>query len=127
MQLETLRGEEFEDAIQRSGGVCAMVLMMGTYPELVAPERFDAEDGSYIHRIDLASKGIMALLEWGANIPNHYFGFPPFGCSQTIGEAAVKMSVDRLAKIFCDYKADSAALAYNQEMFELCNRSHRES
>ena len=100
-------------------------LMMGTYPHLVAPERFDAEDGSSIHRVDLSSKGIMTLLEWNANFPNSYSGFAPFGCSKTIGDAAVKRSVYRLADILCAYKNDTATLAYKQEALEAA-QSHGE-
>ncbi len=86
-------------------------LMMGTYPELVAPDRFDAESGIPMERMNYASHNINAIyLEWTANVPNHYKGFPPVGCSKTIGDAAVKMSVDRLTEIFNFLKNDNECL-----------------
>ena len=83
-------------------------LIYGTYPDLVAPDRFDAEDGIRTGRFSLPEEfGISAtLIDWFANYPNSNSGYAPFGCSKTIGDAAVKMCVDRLVRILKYLKAD---------------------
>jgi len=99
--IETL--ERF--AVTGTGGGHAdfgeTALIYGTYPELVAPDRFDAESGISNHRADyLTAADVKYGRAWPSNFPNAYSGFPPFGCSPTIGQAAVKISVERLVKIF---------------------------
>ena len=92
------------------------MLLYGTYPELVAPERFDAESGLSTHRTDyLKALGVNYGYAWSSEYPNSYAGTPPFGCSATIGEAAVKMSVDRLAKIFSVLRDDEECLKMAEE------------
>ena len=80
------------------------MLVQGTYPELVREDKFDAESGIRLDRY----KGIpgvdATLIGWFANCPNAFGGYAPFGCSKTIGEAGLKMSVDRLAAILEDLK-----------------------
>lgn len=91
-------------------------LIYGTYPELVAPDRFDAEDGLSTHKSDyLKELGVSCGYAWSHNFPNSYSGTPPFGCSKTIGDAAVKMSVDRLAKIFEAIRDDDECLKMAEE------------
>ena len=93
------------------GDFTETALVYGTYPDLVAPDKFDAEDGlstdllTYPRDIE-----VNALLSWVANYPNSFDGFAPIGCTKTIGDAAVKMSVDRLAKIFEYIKNDNKCL-----------------
>lgn len=80
-------------------------LVYGTYPHLVAPDRFDAESGQRINRLVIPAKfGIGGYQSYLVNNKNVYGGYPPFGCTETIGQAAVKMSVDRLAEIFEYFK-----------------------
>jgi creatinine amidohydrolase len=93
-------------------------LVYGTYPELVAPEKFDAECGvstkrfAYPPEIDVKS----TLIGWHVNFPNAFSGFAPIGCSKTIGDAAVKMSVDRLSKIFEYIKNDDQCVTAMEEI-----------
>ena len=109
--LETLR----KFAVTGTGGGHAdfgeTALVYGTHPELVAPDKFDAEDGLSIKRVNYPREfGITDGVSWDANFPNAFSGFAPIGCSETIGQAAVKMSVDRLAKIFEYLKMENANL-----------------
>ena len=86
-------------------------LVYGTHPDLVAPERFDAENGLSTHKGDyIIDAGINFNAAWGANFPNAYEGFCPTGCSKTIGDATVKIAVDRLAGIFELIKNDQKCL-----------------
>ena len=45
---------------------------------------------------------VSTYASWLINLPNVYSGLAPVGCTPTIGEAYLKLSVDRLAGIF-DY------------------------
>ena len=91
-------------------------LLYGTYPELVDPERFEAEDGRSTHRADyLAKLGVNFGYAWASNHPNSYAGTAPVGCSKTIGEAVVKLSVDKLSKIFEQLRDDEECVKMAQE------------
>jgi creatinine amidohydrolase len=76
------------------------MLVQGTYPELVREDKFDAEYGRSTGRYVAPPEVAGTLIGWFANFPNNFSGFAPIGCSRTIGEAAVKMAVDRLVKMF---------------------------
>ena len=95
-------------------------LIYGTYPELVAPDRFDAEDGSSTERADYLHIGMGVNHDfWDSNSPNAYDGYPPFGCSKTIGEAMVKICVDTLVDIFEKLKADEDCVRMAQRLPKL--------
>ena len=93
------------------------MLVQGTYPDLVRLDRCDAEDGISTHRSDyLKEFGIISFTyAWPSNFPNSYAGTPPFGCSKALGDAAVKMSVDRLANIFEKIRDDEECLKMVEE------------
>ena len=74
-------------------------LIYGTYPELVAPDRYEAMDGRCTNKGNYwYEAGLNTSCAWAMNCPNEYSGFPPHGCSPTIGQAMVKVAVDVLAK-----------------------------
>lgn len=76
-------------------------LIYGLYPELVAPERFEAMDGVSTGKGNYLYKaGINTIAAWNMNCPNEFSGFAPTGCSPTIGQAMVKIAVDSLVKKF---------------------------
>ena len=76
-------------------------LVYGTHPHLVAPDRFEAESGANTGKVKFPSEyKIFDYTGWQVNYPNVFAGFAPIGCTATIGEAYVKLSVDRLAEIF---------------------------
>ena len=87
------------------GGFMETALVYGTHPHLVAPDRFDAEDGASTGRLTFPSEyGINTYASWLVNVPNVFSGFPSTGCTATIGEAYLKLSVDKLAEIFTHVK-----------------------
>ena len=91
-------------------------LIYGTYPDLVAPDRYDAENSLSTHRADYLTKlGVEYGYAWPSNFPESYAGTPPHGCSKTIGAAAVKMSVDRLTHIFEVLRDDEDCVAMAKE------------
>ena len=76
-------------------------VIMAYDESLVAKDRYDAEDGRSNHRTDyLKNAGISATNDWLANYPASYNGYPPEGCSKTIGDAMVKLCAEKLAKTF---------------------------
>ena len=86
------------------------MLVQGTYPELVREDKFDAEYGRSTGRFVPVPEVAGTLIGWFANFPNNFSGFAPIGCSKTIGEAGVKMAVDRLVKMFEYLKNDNTCL-----------------
>ena len=92
------------------------MLVQGTYPELVRPDKFDAECGRNPQRFTPV-EGVEAVLHgWYANCPTAFGGFAPHGCTKSIGDAAVKMSVDRLAKILEYLKKDNTGVEVMEEL-----------
>ena len=91
-------------------------LMQGTYPELVRLDRADAESGNSLGRSNhLAKAGVACNYFWSADHPNSYSGYAPTDCTRNIGDAAVKLSVDRLADIFELVKNDDECLKMAEE------------
>ena len=76
-------------------------MVMANYPELVAENRYESEDGSSNPRArDLLQDGLRLANSWFAFSPNCYSGLPPHGCSIGIGQAMIKINAERLARIF---------------------------
>lgn len=88
-------------------------LVYGTYPELVEPSRFDAEDGAAPHVLELP-EGVVCAKTWSVNHPYSFDGFAPIGCSRTIGDAVVKLSIRRLASIMRDLKNREDVVRYQE-------------
>jgi hypothetical protein len=77
---------------------------MATRPELVHEDMIDAEFSGITDRW----KGIMRLNlanEWYGQNPACYCAFPPHGCSQSIGQAMMKINAEELAEIFKELKS----------------------
>lgn len=76
-------------------------MVMADHPELVAEDRYDAEDGRGNPRARyLMQEGLHLANSWFASSPNCYSGLPPYGCSVGIGQAMKKINAERLARIF---------------------------
>ena len=76
-------------------------LVMADHPELVAPDRYDAEDGLPQSRARyICQEGVHLANQWYASGPNCYGGRAPHGTTQTIGKAMKKINVERLVRIF---------------------------
>lgn len=79
--------------------------VMATRPHLVAPDRYYAENGINNHRTDyMTALGINIKGDWGCRYPNSYSGAAPHGCSQTIGQAMLKLHVERVVRVIRDIK-----------------------
>lgn len=74
--------------------------VMATRPHLVAPDRYYAEDGINNHRCDyLTDLGVSIKGGWSCRYPNSYSGAAPHGCSQSIGQAMLKLHVERAVRV----------------------------
>ena len=77
------------------------VQVMGDHPDLVAPDRYYAEDGINNHRCDyLTDLGVSIKGGWSCRYPNSYSGAAPHGCSESIGQAMIKISVERAVRVY---------------------------
>jgi len=92
------------------------VSVFGLRPELVKPDRFEAESGrSTCRSKHLTEAGLSnQQLLWDANYPNAYSGFAPIGASETIGQARNKILAEHLAKIFRVVKEDEECVRIAQ-------------
>ena len=111
--METLEKFAKEPAglLTRHGGFCETALVYGTHPDTVAPDRFEAECGLSTHRSDFLQKDKISFgYAWASNYPNHLNGLNPVGCTEAIGKAMVKISAERLARIFKMLKEDKEVL-----------------
>ena len=80
---------------------------MADHPELVAEDRYEAEEGRKNPRAAaLLQEGLQLANSWYASSPNCYSGLPPYGCSIGIGQAMKKINAERLARIFKRIKED---------------------
>ena len=95
-------------------------LVMADRPELVAPDRYEAEDGRYNDRADHIMQEGLRIQGWAyAQSPNYYNGLPPHGASQSIGQAMKKINVERLVRIMNRVKADEDCIRIAQRLPKL--------
>ena len=99
--IETIKGWIPKGYQGGHADVRETALVMADHPELIAEDRYDAEDGYHNPRADALSKeGIRLANHWYAGGPNCYSGAPAFGTTQTIGLAMKKLCVERMARVF---------------------------
>ncbi len=90
-------------------------LVMADHPELVAADRYDAEDGYHQARAQKYSAlGIQIANAWYAGSPNCYSGRPPFGTTPAIAAAMKKINVERVSQILHFLKEDDDCIAISQ-------------
>ena len=81
--------------------------IMGAYPQLIAEDRFELENGYSTDRSNyLKELGVSVTRQWAADFPYAYSGHPSTGCTETIGQAFNLCSARRLANIFKILKED---------------------
>lgn len=92
-------------------------LSLAYYPEYVAPDKYDTENGVSRNRIThLENLGVSGLGFWGANFPDMYHGYAPHGCSENIGKAMAQLiCTEHLAKVFKAIKEDEECVKIAQK------------
>ena len=94
--------------------------ILSNYPHLVAQDKYEAQRGAGLptHRADyLFEMGVRTVRYSSANYPNSYSGLPPYGATQSLGQAMIKLSVERTVKLFRSIKNDEVCLKA-VEMFQ---------
>lgn len=113
--IETIKGWIPEGYQGGHADIREVALVMADHPELVAPDRYEAEDGSIDPRgSDIRALGVRMTNDWYAVSPNCYCGKPAHGTTQTIALAMKKINVERLVKIFKRLKQDDDMVAIAQ-------------
>ncbi len=93
------------------------MLCMSKMPELIRPDKYDSCRHSSVHKADyLGEMAVHHGAAWGVNFPDAYSGNPPYGCTQTIGQAALKIASENLAKIFKMLKDDENCVKMSQRI-----------
>ncbi len=87
--------------------------IMSLDPTLVHEDKYEAESGDSTHETDyLSAAHIEAGFVWDGNFPNMYNGFPAYGCTKAIGDAAVKINAERVANAVKVLKHDDKCVAF---------------
>lgn len=91
---------------------CDTAMVMANYEELVAKERYEAEDYGSTHLADcLQNVDVTYANMWNMNYPNGCCGFPPHGCTKGIGEAILKINAEFMAGVFKVIKEDEKCVS----------------
>ncbi|WP_260703316.1 creatininase family protein [Edaphobacter flagellatus] len=90
--------------------------LMIVRPDLVHPERANAESGADQHHQNLPD-GVYTAIWWYARFPDHYAG-DGSAASRELGEFQMKWWVDSVAKVLAAIKADDVSLKLQNEFFE---------
>ena len=92
-------------------------LLYGTHPDLVAPDRFEAEDGISNGKLSFPAEfGINTYASWLVNNPNAFDGYAPIGATPTLGKAYLKIAVDKLTRMLTLLKNDTSCLDAIEEI-----------
>jgi len=101
-----------------TGGHACMgeaALVMGFAPESVHLDRLGIESGlrQSVPELDkLQSAGVnIASGGWGSYFPNWFSGHDPVGCNERIGQAALRISAEFVAKAIKAFKEDEYMMA----------------
>ncbi len=91
--------------------------MLGCCPELVRMDKIHALSGLNSGRTrHLDEAGLTASTRfWGVAYPNAYAGHAPEGCNTRIGQAAVRVMAENLARTLRVLKEDEEILKWNEE------------
>ncbi len=87
-------------------------LLMAKYPELVAEDRYDADEDVPSNKTDCVTSiwGVFASNANSIHHPNGKKGFAPHGCTKSIGEAILKINAEHMADVFRELKKDKDCL-----------------
>ena len=87
--------------------------ILSNYPHLVAQDKYEAQRGAGLptHRSDyLFEMGVRTVRFGAAQYPNSYSGLPPYGASQSVGQAMIKINAEIMANIYKVIKSDDTCL-----------------
>lgn len=110
--IETIKGWMPEGYMGGHADIREVALTMADHPELVAPDRYDAEDGSRNPRMaEVCKEGLFVANQWYGSFPNCYSGRPAHGTTMGIAKAMQKLNVERIVRIINRVKANDDIIA----------------
>lgn len=111
---KTLQKQRSEGMLSGHAGMGECALMMGTDPTAVHFEFLGKESGKPTGRAGNLRRAGVRLADdgWDINVPNAYYGDDPYGCTETIGAAAVRIEVEKLCRAVKAFKDDDYLLAH---------------
>jgi len=114
---QTLLKQRREGMLSGHAGMGECALMMGTDPSAVHFEMLGRESGKPTGRAGKLRRAGVRLADdgWDINVPNAYYGDDPYGCTETIGKASVRIEVERLVRAVRAYKEDDYLLRHLAE------------
>ena len=114
--LNTLKSWSDIGANEKYMDFIETTLAYGIYPKLVAADKYDAIESQNTQKITFPNElGISTCAYRTNNHPDVQCENHLPGCTKTIGDAAVKLSVDRLVKMFEYLKNDNSSVDVMEE------------
>ena len=113
----TLLKQRAEGMLSGHAGMGECALMMGVHPDAVHFEMLGIESGKPTGRAGKLKKAGVKLADggWDINVPNAYYGDDPYGCTETIGSAAVRIEIEKLVRAVRAFKEDDYLLRHLTE------------
>ena len=113
--INTIKGWMPKGYMGGHADIREVALTMADHPELIAPDRYEAEDGYYNPRIrEVGKEGLYVANAWYAASPNCYNGRPAHGTTMGIAKAMQKINVERLVRIINRVKANDDIISVAQ-------------
>ena len=114
---EILLRQRREGMLSGHAGMGECSLMMGVSPDAVHPEMLGIESGKPTGRAGKLRRAGVRLADdgWDINVPNAFYGDDPYGLSETIGKASVRIEVDKLCEAVRAFKEDDYLLKHLAE------------
>lgn len=111
---ETLLKQRAEGMLAGHAGMGECALMMGVAPDAVHFDMLGRESGKPTGRAGKLRKAGIKLADggWDINVPNAYYGDDPYGCTESIGRAALRIEIEKLANAVRVFKEDDYLLTH---------------
>ena len=115
---EILLRQRSEGMLSGHAGMGECALMMGVEPSAVHFDMLGKESGKPTGRAGKLRKAGIHLADegWDINVPNAYYGDDPYGCTETIGRAAIRIETEKLARAVRAFKEDDYLLDHLKKM-----------
>jgi hypothetical protein len=91
--------------------------MMGVAPDAVHFDMLGKESGKPTGRAGKLRRAGVKLADggWDINVPNAYYGDDPYGCTESIGQAAIRIEIEKLVRAVRAFKEDDYLLRHLDE------------
>lgn len=102
-----VKGKTVYQSFDKDVTFCDTALVVAQNEELVAQDRYEAENYESAHAADALTDALVTCANMeNMNYPNGCCGFAPHGCTKSIGEAVLKLNAEFMAGVFKLVKED---------------------